>query len=188
MTAPLPGPGAFRQPRRVLEHLPSPWNHPLPAGPLQGRFAPGTALYHGGGAAAPVLEALGTGLALRAGEAAPGYVSLALDLPGEMAADLGPAHDLRVRLDLAALDGPMPGAAHLRLSIRDAGDPWQVTVPISAAPGPQEIALGPGPSAPPPLRGLPRRAWVDLVFSGLSRGSAAAIPALAIRRTPAPVL
>ncbi len=184
----LPGPRAFRRPRAVLDHVPSPWRQKLPPGPLCGRFAPDAALFHDGKDGELQLEAPGSGLLLAAAGFSGSYVSLALDLPDAMAADLGPGHDLRIYVTLAPAGAPLPGTAHLRLSIRDAGDPWQMTVPLDPRPGTQRVALGPGIGAPLPQRGLERSAWIDLVFSGSLHGRAIAIPALSLQRRPAPAL
>ena len=171
--------------RPVLCHRPA-----LPLGaPVTGagRFAPDAALYAADPGAALRLSG-GGGLWLTVGRPAAGYVALAFDLPAAMAADLSSGHDLRVVLTIARMAGrPLPAAAHLRLSVEDAGEPWRMTVPLVLAEGPAEVALGPGPGLPPRLPRCRRRGWIDLVLTGAG-GSALGLRDLTIRRAPAPVL
>ncbi|WP_138468487.1 DUF6478 family protein [Poseidonocella sp. HB161398] len=186
MTGGLPPLRALRHPQPVLEHLPLPWRRGCGSGPLEGRFAPDAALFHDGGAAAEIrLEARADGLELSARRFGGSYVSLAIDLPAEMAADLGPAHNLRLRLALAAGNTPLPGGGYLRLTIEENGTPWQMTVPLALAAGARVTPLGPGPAAPTPVPGLFRRGWIDLVFTGMA-GRGVRIPHLSLCRAPAP--
>lgn len=182
-----PNIGRFAVPRPRLVHRPDlqiGGNTPVTD---PGRLGPDIAFFHDGTTGVNVTRNSASLLVATAGFDG-SYVSFALDLPSDMADDLNPEHDLRLRVTLGVdRYGARPGACHARLCVQDNGEPWRMTVPFPAETASFNLPVGPDETLPPPIPGVARKAWVDLVISDLP-ACLVLVSALALTRDPGPVV